>query len=91
MTPTAAETYYNQATTLGFKKGFKKGKAEGKVLGKAKGKAVSIIRALARLIDEPSARLKKRIMQIQSESKLDELFDFAFECVSLGEFETALN
>ncbi|MDR1485958.1 MAG: hypothetical protein LBT09_14210 [Planctomycetaceae bacterium] len=79
MSPTAAETYYNQAMTIGEAK------------GEAKGKALSVIRALTRRIEEPSVEVKDKIMNVQSESKLDELFDFALTCVSIGEFETALN
>ncbi|MDR1485959.1 MAG: Rpn family recombination-promoting nuclease/putative transposase [Planctomycetaceae bacterium] len=95
MSPTAAETYYNQAMTIGEAKGKAegeaKGKAEGEARGKAKGKALSVIRALTRRIEEPSMEVKDKIMSVQSESKLDELFDFALTCVSIGEFETALN
>ncbi|MDR2169055.1 MAG: hypothetical protein LBP59_02830 [Planctomycetaceae bacterium] len=39
----------------------------------------------------PSMRLQKQIMSVKDIDKLDELCDFAFDYVSLGEFATAFN
>jgi hypothetical protein len=84
MSPSVAEKYYEEAMTIGL--------AKGKAEGFARGVAKSIIRILRnRLDDEPSVELQGRIMGIKSMDKLDELLEFAFNCVSLGEFETALN
>ncbi|MDR2346177.1 MAG: DUF4351 domain-containing protein [Planctomycetaceae bacterium] len=95
MSPSAAETYWNEATIQGEARGETRGIAIGEARGEARGKAIgevnSIIRVLRRRVGEPSAELKSRIMNIQSIDKLDELLDFASTCVSLGEFATALN
>ncbi|MDR2344994.1 MAG: DUF4351 domain-containing protein [Planctomycetaceae bacterium] len=91
MSPSAAETYWNEAAIQGEARGIEKGEARGIEKGKAIGEANAIIRMLRRRVGEPPARLRNRIMSIQSIDKLDELLDFAFTCVSLGEFATALN
>jgi hypothetical protein len=75
----------------GRTEGRAKGIAEGIARGEVKGEAKSIIRILRKRLDEPSIELQNKIMNIKSISKLDELLDFAFNCVSLGEFETAFN
>ncbi|MDR2170766.1 MAG: hypothetical protein LBP59_11540, partial [Planctomycetaceae bacterium] len=89
-----------EGIAFGIAKGIAKGKAEGISEGKAegifegiaKGKAENIIRILTRRFDKsPSMRLQRQIMSIKDIDKLDELCDFAFDCVSLGEFATAFN
>ncbi|MDR2172116.1 MAG: hypothetical protein LBP59_18380, partial [Planctomycetaceae bacterium] len=76
----------------GISKGIAEGKAEGISEGIAKGKAENIIRILTRRFDKsPSMRLQRQIMNVKDIDKLDELCDFAFDCVSLGEFATAFN
>ncbi|MDR2346545.1 MAG: DUF4351 domain-containing protein [Planctomycetaceae bacterium] len=79
MSTSAAKKYYAEAKRIGI--------AEGE----AEGIAISIIRILRKRLDEPSVELQNKIMNIKSISELDELLDFAFNCVSLGEFETAFN
>ncbi|MDR2344992.1 MAG: DUF4351 domain-containing protein, partial [Planctomycetaceae bacterium] len=95
MSPSAAETYWSEATIQGEARGIEKGKAIGEATGEARGEvrgaANAIIRVLRRRVGEPSAELKNRIMNVRSIDKLDELLDFASTCVSLGEFATALN
>ncbi|MDR2345668.1 MAG: DUF4351 domain-containing protein, partial [Planctomycetaceae bacterium] len=99
MSPSAAETYWNEATVqgetrgiaIGEARGIEKGKSIGETIGEARGAANAIIRMLRRRVGEPSAELKNRIMNVRSIDKLDELLDFASTCVSLGEFATALN
>ncbi|MDR2344829.1 MAG: DUF4351 domain-containing protein [Planctomycetaceae bacterium] len=95
MSPSAAETYWNEATIQGEARGEARGETRGIAIGEARGEmrgeVNSIIRVLRRRVGEPSAELKSRIMNIQSIDKLDELLDFAATCVSLGEFATALN
>ncbi|MDR2171084.1 MAG: DUF4351 domain-containing protein [Planctomycetaceae bacterium] len=60
--------------------------------GKSEGIAKNIIRILTRRFDKsPSMRLQRQIMSVKDIDKLDELCDFAFDCVSLGEFATAFN
>ncbi|MDR2172381.1 MAG: DUF4351 domain-containing protein [Planctomycetaceae bacterium] len=83
MSMTIAEKYYTKATT--------KGKAEGIAEGKVEGIAEGIIRILRKRLSEPSANLQAQIMGVRSEDKLYELLDFAYTCVSLGEFSTAFN
>ncbi|MDR2344993.1 MAG: DUF4351 domain-containing protein [Planctomycetaceae bacterium] len=107
MSPSAAETYWNEAAiqgeargeargiekgeARGIEKGEARGIEKGKAIGEATGAANAIIRMLRRRVGEPPVRLRNRIMSIQSIDKLDELLDFASTCVSLGEFATALN
>ncbi|MDR2761419.1 MAG: hypothetical protein LBB88_02315 [Planctomycetaceae bacterium] len=103
MSPSVAEQYYQEARTIGKAEGEAIGEARGEVRGKAEGEAIgeargevrgkaqSIIRILRNRLEEPPTRLQNRIMNVKSIAKLDELFEFAFNCVSLGEFETALN
>ncbi|MDR2172012.1 MAG: hypothetical protein LBP59_17850 [Planctomycetaceae bacterium] len=68
------------------------GKAEGRVEGKVEGKAESIIRILTKRFDESvPMKLQNQIMTVNNIDKLDELFDFAWDCVSIGEFSTAFN
>ncbi|MDR2704155.1 MAG: DUF4351 domain-containing protein [Planctomycetaceae bacterium] len=62
-----------------------------RVEGNAEGEAKSIIRILSRRLESPSMSLQDKIRSIQDIDKLDELTDFALTCVSLDEFETALN
>ncbi|MDR2169404.1 MAG: DUF4351 domain-containing protein, partial [Planctomycetaceae bacterium] len=95
MSMTIAEKYYTKATTKGKAEGKAEGIAEGiitgKVEGKAEGIAESIIRILRKRLGEPSANLQTQIMGVRSEDKLYELLDFAYTCVSFGEFSTAFN
>ncbi|MDR2172180.1 MAG: DUF4351 domain-containing protein, partial [Planctomycetaceae bacterium] len=94
-TPACAK-FFEKHDKAVFAKGINKGKAEGKAEGisegKAEGKAENIIRILTRRFDKsPSMRLQRQIMSVKDINKLDELCDFAFDCVSLGEFATAFN
>lgn len=56
----------------------------------AEGQAKMIIQILSRRLKVPSESLQKKIMSIHNITKLDELADFAWTCVSLKEFATAL-
>ncbi|MDR2170952.1 MAG: Rpn family recombination-promoting nuclease/putative transposase [Planctomycetaceae bacterium] len=76
--------------TRGLTKGIAIGETRGIAKGETRGIARAIIRLLTCRFEEPSARLQKKIMGIQSEAKLEELLDFAASCVSIGEFATAL-
>jgi hypothetical protein len=58
--------------------------------GEAKGKAEMIVNILSHRLKLPSKRLQKKICSIQDIAKLNELADFAWTCVSLDEFATAL-
>ncbi|MDR2170494.1 MAG: DUF4351 domain-containing protein, partial [Planctomycetaceae bacterium] len=90
-TPACAK-FFEKHDKAVFAKGINKGKAEGISEGIAKGKAENIIRILTRRFDKsPSMRLQRQIMSVKDIDKLDELCDFAFDCVSLGEFATAFN
>jgi flagellar biosynthesis/type III secretory pathway protein FliH len=99
MSPTLAEKYYKEAMTIGKAEGrvkgraegIAKGRAEGIVKGRAEGIAEGIVCVLRNRLDEPSPKLQKKIMSVKSKAKLEELLRFACRCVSLGEFETALN
>ncbi|MDR1483453.1 MAG: hypothetical protein LBT09_01370 [Planctomycetaceae bacterium] len=75
--------FYTEAKT--------EGRVEGIVIGETNGIAKSVIRRLQKRFSEPSERLKTSIMAIKNEDQLYELLDFAYTCVSLGEFETAFN
>ncbi|MDR2345647.1 MAG: DUF4351 domain-containing protein, partial [Planctomycetaceae bacterium] len=89
-TPYGAEML-NRYRTEGKAEGLSEGISKGKVEGKAEGKAEGIIRILTRRLGNPSAKLQKQIRDVKDINELDELFDFAITCVSLGEFATAFN
>jgi hypothetical protein len=64
-----------------------KGKSDGAFAAKAD----DIIRALTKRLETPPKKLQDKIRKVRSIEKLDELFDLAITCVSIGEFATALN
>ena len=63
---------------------------EGEAKGKAEGKAESIIHTLTKRIAQPSEELEKNLRAITDLERLDQLFDVALDCQSLGEFESVL-
>ncbi|MDR2345020.1 MAG: hypothetical protein LBE18_03050, partial [Planctomycetaceae bacterium] len=89
-TPYGAEML-NRYRTEGKAEGKAEGIAEGIAKGIAKGKAEDIIRFLTKRLGNPSVKLQKQIRDVKDINELDELFDFAITCVSLGEFATAFN
>ncbi|MDR2761032.1 MAG: Rpn family recombination-promoting nuclease/putative transposase [Planctomycetaceae bacterium] len=98
MTPSVIETYYDQATkqgiTIGETRGIAIGETRGEIRGESSGRAALsriVTRDLRRRFGELSAELQNRITETQSLGKLEELSEFALTCVSLGEFETALD
>ncbi|MDR2761033.1 MAG: DUF4351 domain-containing protein [Planctomycetaceae bacterium] len=94
MTPSVIETYYDQATKQGITIGETRGIAIGETRGESSGRAALsriVTRDLRRRFGELSEELQNRITETQSLGKLEELSEFALTCVSLGEFETALD
>jgi hypothetical protein len=67
------------------------GRTEGRTKGRTEGIANAVIWTLGDRFEEPSARLKQKIMKCENEDKLRELLRFANTCVSIGEFKTIFN
>jgi hypothetical protein len=87
MSETSAVKFYEVARN----EGRAEGRTEGRTKGRTEGIANSVIWTLGDRFEEPSARLKQKIMKFENEDKLRELLRFANTCVSIGEFETIFN
>ena len=75
----------------GKAEGEAKGKAEGLVEGEAKGEVRAIIRTLTkRFNQQPPKALEEKLLAMTDLEQLDKLAEFAFDCDSMAEFETAL-
>ncbi|MDR1492086.1 MAG: Rpn family recombination-promoting nuclease/putative transposase [Planctomycetaceae bacterium] len=70
----------------GMERGFEKGIAEGIEKGIAEG----ILRTLNKRFKRVPKKFEKQILTIANLEKLEELADFAYDCVTLDEFEKAL-
>jgi F0F1-type ATP synthase delta subunit len=84
-------TIFDEARAEGRAEGEMKGKVEGRVEGERKARADEIIRVLSRRLEVPPKSIQQKIRSIRNIDKLDELVEFAWACVSVNEFVTALN
>ena len=66
------------------------GKEEGEAKGEAKGKADLVLRILSKRFGSVSDQLKSKLFLLTDIARLDELADMSLDCVSLEEFEKAL-
>ncbi|MGL4944455.1 MAG: DUF4351 domain-containing protein [Thermoguttaceae bacterium] len=82
----------------GIAVGEARGKAEGIAVGEARGKAEGIaigearkiVRLLNRRFENVPQQLTESLLTIDDLNKLDALFDLAFDCKTLKEFQKAL-
>jgi len=83
MSPTMTEIWTAQGRAEGRVEGWTKGKAEGEARG--------VLRILARQHGRIPESLSERVLAITDVEKLDRLFDLAFDCATLEEFEKHLD
>ncbi|MDR1924617.1 MAG: Rpn family recombination-promoting nuclease/putative transposase [Planctomycetaceae bacterium] len=79
------------ARAEGLVEGEIRGEIRGEIKGEIKARADEVIRVLSRRLEVPSKSTQKKIRSISNIDKLDELVEFAWTCVSVNEFATALN
>ncbi|MDR1494326.1 MAG: DUF4351 domain-containing protein, partial [Planctomycetaceae bacterium] len=74
----------------GIEQGIEKGIEQGIEKGIEQGIKQAILRTLSKRFKGVPSKIEKRILSIADLEKLEELADFAYDCVTLGEFEKAL-
>ncbi|MGL6196780.1 MAG: hypothetical protein ACRC2T_18365, partial [Thermoguttaceae bacterium] len=67
-----------------------KGKAEGVAIGEARGEARKVARLLDKRFEKVPYQLNEKLLMITDLEKLDMLFDLAFDCKTLEEFQNAI-
>lgn len=87
---TLLEQFQAEGLAIGQARGEARGEARGIAIGEARGEAKSIIRTLARNHGTVPESLAEQVREITDIETLDRLFDLAFDCESLEEFEKAI-
>jgi hypothetical protein len=81
---------FDQLIEEGIEKGIEQGIEQGIEKGIEQGIKQAILRTLSKRFKGVPSKIEKRILSIADLEKLEELADFAYDCVTLGEFEKAL-
>ncbi|MDR1492015.1 MAG: DUF4351 domain-containing protein, partial [Planctomycetaceae bacterium] len=71
-------------------RGEARGKAEGLAEGKVKNEVRTIFRLLTRRFGNISEMIEEELVKITNFERLDQLWDIAYDCQTLEEFEDAL-
>ena len=86
-----AMIFTTYAERVGERKGVKKGKLIGKLEGELKTQRASVLRLLEMRFSKVPKRVADKVSALTDSALLNELFDIAFRCDSLKEFEAQLS